>query len=177
MFISSNFSLHYLWVASTTCCDGSSPSAFPRRAEPVPIMVWLSAFPPSVALAIAYFFPAQTQTGSFGPLALAYFSSQHILHFKKKKGFICYFIFYGLFYSLSLLQCVSLFTFNSLPFTCETKVSVGQVKIKCSERQQVTEVFKVQMKCFDMCTSSWPIYCEQHSSIFIFRKQAFSFVL
>lgn len=77
---------HYIicGVLSTTCCDGSSPSVFPQCSEPIPAMIWLSVFPPSWALAIAYFSPAWMHTGSFGSLAPAYFSSQHILRFLKK---------------------------------------------------------------------------------------------
>jgi len=82
--------------------------------NPYPRNGLITIFPLSWALATAYFFLASMYTGSFRPLALAYFSIQHILHFSKKEC-LCYFIFYGLFYGLSLLQHQSFFTFSSLP--------------------------------------------------------------
>lgn len=139
---------HYIicGVLSTTCCDGSSPSVFPQCSEPIPATIWLSVFPLSWALAIAYFFPAWMHTGSFRSFAPACFSSQHILHFLKKN--FCATSYFLASFMVSVYFSINpSFILAASPYFWN-RVWCREVRTKCSKRQQVTEVFKFKVKCF-----------------------------
>lgn len=122
MFISSNFSLHYLWGCIYYLLWWQFSKCFPAVRWTHTHNGLIICLPPLLELwQLPIFFLLKHRQVILGHLLL-HTSAVNISRTLKKKGFIHYFIFYGLFCGLSLLQYVSLFLFSSLPFTCETKV-------------------------------------------------------